>query len=364
MANEIIVSEQAQQFLPVMSMAVALQRYNMTVEFTKQIMRPGVDYGVVPGTGNKPTLLKPGAEKLCSFFGLSPVFVPVETVQDWSGAEHDGEAFFLYRYRCELYRNGTMIGSGVGSCNSWEVKYRYRSAQRVCPSCGQAAIIKGKDEYGGGWLCFKSKGGCGAKFKDGDRSIEGQVSGKVKNTDPADIVNTVDKMAQKRALVAATLIAVNASEFYTQDVEDMAGGYIDAEFTVTVPEPPKQKQEQEKPEPPKQNGKATVEPQPKANGNGKESTPQTRLHGQGVSTFGPQKWDEARHAISRYLTGDDSSSALTDEMKDKIADAFAHNRKLWQEWMREGFDIDTLEVRLGDAGVKPIVVATDTVIEF
>ena len=34
----------------------------------------------------------------------------------------------------------------------------------VCPQCGQPAIIKGKEEYGGGWLCWKKEGGCGAKF--------------------------------------------------------------------------------------------------------------------------------------------------------------------------------------------------------
>jgi hypothetical protein len=46
-------------------------------------------------------------------------------------------------------------------------------------------------------------------------------------------VNTVKKMAQKRALVCATLLAVNASEFFTQDLEDQI---IEASFTVH-PEP-------------------------------------------------------------------------------------------------------------------------------
>ena len=43
---------------------------------------------------------------------------------------------------------------------------------------------------------------------------------RVPNPDIADVVNTIQKMAQKRALVAATLIATSASEFFTQDVED------------------------------------------------------------------------------------------------------------------------------------------------
>lgn len=242
MANDIIVSDQAQQFLPVMSMATAMQRYQMTVEFTRRIMKKDTDYGIVPGTGVKPSLLKPGAEKLCSFFGLSPVFVPIDTVEDWTGDSHGGEAFFLYRYRCELYRNGTMIGSGIGSCNSWESKYRYRNGKAKCPSCDAEAISRSKypprnrpnDEPG--WWCNPKNGGCGANFEYGDKSITEQTIGKVKNPDAADIVNTVDKMAQKRALVAATLIAVNASEFFTQDIEDMAkaSDYVDAEFTVTT----------------------------------------------------------------------------------------------------------------------------------
>ena len=40
-----------------------------------------------------------------------------------------------------------------------------QTGETRCPSCGKAgAIIKGKDEYGGGWVCFIKKKGCGAKF--------------------------------------------------------------------------------------------------------------------------------------------------------------------------------------------------------
>ena len=39
-----------------------------------------------------------------------------------------------------------------------------KKSSTVCPTCGKDAIIKGKEEYGGGWLCYKAKGGCGAKF--------------------------------------------------------------------------------------------------------------------------------------------------------------------------------------------------------
>ena len=121
-----------------------------------------------------------------------------------------------------------MAGEGEGSCNSWETKYRYRSADRVCPRCGATAIIKGKAEYGGGWICFNKKGGCGAKYKEDDPAITSQPAGKVPNPDVADVVNTVQKMAQKRSLVAAVLNATNASDWFTQDVEDYV---TDASFT-------------------------------------------------------------------------------------------------------------------------------------
>src|SRR5580698_4974819 len=59
-----------------MSMEVALARRAAIVEFTRKIMVRDRDFGEIPGT-SKPTLLKPGAEKLCNFFGLEPEFTPV-----------------------------------------------------------------------------------------------------------------------------------------------------------------------------------------------------------------------------------------------------------------------------------------------
>jgi hypothetical protein len=103
-----------------------------------------------------------------------------------------------------------------------ESKYRYREGKRKCPACGSEAIIKGKAEYGGGWLCFAKKGGCGAKYKDGDPTIECQQAGRIESEDPADQYNTVLKMAKKRAHVDATLTATAASDIFTQDVEDFA----------------------------------------------------------------------------------------------------------------------------------------------
>jgi hypothetical protein len=101
-----------------------------------------------------------------------------------------------------------------------ESKYRFRGGARKCPKCGKETIIKGKAEYGGGWLCFVKKGGCGFKWPDGAAEIESQSVEKVENENPADHYNTVLKMAKKRAFVDATITATAASDIFTQDIGD------------------------------------------------------------------------------------------------------------------------------------------------
>lgn len=219
--------------MPTGTIESVIARRNLMVDFVKQAMTRDVDYGIIPGT-QKNTLLKPGAEKLNTLFGLAPRFIEVKSVEDWTGADHNGEPFFYYWQKCQLLRDGVIVGEGDGSCNSWEKKYRFRSSERLCPNCGKPAIIKGKEEYGGGWLCFEKKGGCKSKFKIDDPAIADQVTGQVANPEIADQVNTLLKMAQKRALIAATLLAVNASEFFTQDLEDM---YIEATYRDVTAQP-------------------------------------------------------------------------------------------------------------------------------
>jgi len=194
----------------------AQRRLHDFKQFIAEQMVEGEDYGKIPGT-TKPTLLKPGAEKLCNIYSLAPHFEELRSVEDWE------RPLFYYVYRCVLTnkRTGIVEADCIGSCNSWEDRYRYRWAERVCPSCGKSTVIKGKEEYGGGWICYRKQGGCGAKFSDGDGAIENQEVGKVENKDIFSLVNTIQKMSQKRALVGATLIATRASDSFTQDVEDL-----------------------------------------------------------------------------------------------------------------------------------------------
>lgn len=191
------------------------QRQIQTIQqLMKSVMTDGEHFGKIPGCGDKPALLKAGAEKLGFTFRLAPKF-KIEKSDLPNGHRE-------YGITCELYHivTGAFVGSGVGTCSTMESKYRYRKAERACPTCGNASIIKGKDDFGGGWVCWKKKGGCDAKFKDGDQSIESQETGKKENEDPADQFNTVLKMGKKRAHVDAILTATAASDIFTQDIEE------------------------------------------------------------------------------------------------------------------------------------------------
>ena len=225
--NQELITYERSDFMPALSVAQATQRFNTLVEFVKDVMRENVDYGKVPGT-DKNTLMKAGAEKLTTLFGLTVRFQVVEQAQDWTGEAHGDEPFFYYWYRCQLSRGELLIAEADGSCNSRETKYRWRESKRVCPHCGVAAINKSKFPPRGapkgtppGWYCYAKVGGCGAEFIADDAAITDQQTGRAANPDICDLVNTIQKMSQKRALVAATLIGCNASEFFTQDVEDI-----------------------------------------------------------------------------------------------------------------------------------------------
>ena len=177
-------------------------------------MVPTVDYGVIPGT-DKPTLFKPGAEKLGVLFQLD---IQLSNEKQWGPGDHLTVVSKATAFHAP---SGSRLGFGEGICSTRERKYGVRKQNRVCPDCGEPAIIKGKDEYGGGWLCFKKRGGCGRKWPDGAEIIESQDVGEIENPDLPDTWNTVVKMAEKRARVDAVLAVTGASALFTQDVEDL-----------------------------------------------------------------------------------------------------------------------------------------------
>ena len=187
---------------------------NLIQHVMRDVMKDGEHFGTIPGCGDKKVLFKSGSEKIMMTFRLAND-TEIEVIEMGNGHRE-------YRIKCTLFSpDGQKLGTGVGSCSTMEGKYRFRQGGYTCPACGVSdTIIKGKPEYGAGWVCFKKKGGCGATFKDGDKSIEAQIVGKVEYDNPADYYNTWLKMAKERALVDATLTTTAASDIFTQDIED------------------------------------------------------------------------------------------------------------------------------------------------
>lgn len=209
-----------QTVVPQVGAGQLVERLDMIRDAQARAMIVDVDYGKVPGT-DKPALLKPGAEKLSVMFQLD---VQIANVKHWSGDHLTVESHAIVYHS----PTGARLAGGEGICTTRERKYAWRKQHRVCPKCGADAVIKGKEEYGGGWLCWKKRDGCGAKFEEGADVIESQPVGEIENPDLPDTWNTIVKMAQKRARVDAILAATGASALFSQDVED-AGGRSAAE---------------------------------------------------------------------------------------------------------------------------------------
>ena len=196
---------------PEATAAELTKRLELIQEVKRVAMTEGVDYGLVPGT-DKPGLFKPGAEKLAILFKLD---VQPRNEPIWGPGAH-----LTVISRATVYHapTGARLGYGEGICSSREHSRAYRKRERVCPACETAAVIKGKEEFGGGWLCWRKRDGCGAKFPDGDERIEAQEVGEIENPDLPDTWNAVTKMAKKRAYADAVLSVTGASAIFTQDL--------------------------------------------------------------------------------------------------------------------------------------------------
>ena len=143
----------------VQSMQGTLQKIKSFQAMVQSQFTQNHDFGIIPGTGNKPTLLKPGAEKLLMLLGLSSEFEILDSTRDFESG------FFQYQVKCKLLKGSVVITEGLGAANTREKKY-----------------IK---------------------------------------QDPFTMDNTVLKMAKKRALVDAALLVGSLSDVFTQDIEDM-----------------------------------------------------------------------------------------------------------------------------------------------
>ena len=101
MSGEIVKAEATHQLaervrLTEQGLAVELEQRKLLNRFVRTCMVSGTDYGVIPGT-DKPTLLKPGAEKLVDLFRCTPEFVIDASVTDFD------KGMFYYRFKVRLF---------------------------------------------------------------------------------------------------------------------------------------------------------------------------------------------------------------------------------------------------------------------
>jgi len=162
-------------------------------EVMKAVMQKDVHFGTIPGTP-KPTLYKPGAEKIMATFRLSAE----PFVEDLSSPD---EVRYRTKVKIVHQTTGIVLGWGIGECSSNETKYKW-----VRPVCRQEFDETPEDRRREKWQ---------KKYGGGVEKIP-QIRPNL-----ADSSNTVLKMSKKRALIDGVLTTTAASDIFTQDIEDL-----------------------------------------------------------------------------------------------------------------------------------------------
>lgn len=179
-----------------MAATEVVQHAKVVQEVMRDVMKAGLHFGKIPGMppAAKPMLMKPGADVLCMTFRIAPKFV----VESIGGADSIG-----YRVTCigVHQTTGVDLGSGLGEASTDEEKYRWRKA--VC-----------KEEFEATPATMRR-----VKFAKGKNDTVYTVE--QVRTQPADLANTVLKMAAKRAHVAMVLNVTAAGDMFGQDLEDL-----------------------------------------------------------------------------------------------------------------------------------------------
>ena len=181
---------------------------NLMQDVMIEVMKDGTHYGKIPGTNGK-SLYKAGAEKLMATFRLAAR----PRVEDLSG---DGEVHYRVFVALET-AGGVFVGEGLGECSSREDKYAWRAA--VCDEEFDATPENRRR----------------TKFAKGYQSTRIEKKKQVR-TNPADVANTILKMAKKRAQVDAVITCTAASDLFTQDIEDLPEEVV-AEIVGQKPSP-------------------------------------------------------------------------------------------------------------------------------
>jgi len=176
-------------------------------EVMKAVMRKGVHFGPPYPGSDKDTLLKPGAVALGETFRYRPDFEVVERICPDDGRDY---AFIKYTIRCRLFHTlyGVEVGQALGTCNSFEEKYRYNvdwTDKEVPKGYWKMDSLERRaalDEYGPSYEVRKSRG----KWK---------VICKVPVVNLYEKDNTVESIACKRAHTAAIIYATGAADMFS-----------------------------------------------------------------------------------------------------------------------------------------------------
>lgn len=238
-----------------MTLDAAKTRYFQMVQFIKATMRDGIDYGKIPGTA-KPSLYKPGAEKLQMWREFQTAIIDEQKIEQWN-TPITAQSFPLFSYSYKMRAStkyGIAVAECIGNCNSYEDKYRWRWVdENNVPrefkdeidylesrdaTITEFAFALSKRETEGKygkpleyWDNLQAMITSGVASKIGKKTRDGKTMDawtfpgkqiRIPNTDIYSQVNTLMKMAQKRAYVGTIIISANASEFFTQDIEDYA----------------------------------------------------------------------------------------------------------------------------------------------
>jgi len=222
-------------------LALTAQQIRTNVNLIQQVLKSvfvkDVHYGTIPGTP-KPTLYKPGAEKIMVLFRLNGK----PHIKDLSTPDE-----IRYRVSVMVTHQVTKheIGWGVGECSSNETKYKWIGVK--FPTDWDGTPEDRRREI---WKQGREK-----PYKV--QQVRANIS---------DVANTVLKMAKKRALVDATLTCTAASDVFDQDIEDMPEGV--RQNVAEAKRPPMPQREEEKPataEQEEQNDSVEDPPQKKIN---------------------------------------------------------------------------------------------------
>lgn len=183
------------------AVSAAMNKIASFQSIVQKTLKVDHDYGVIPGT-QKPTLLKPGAEKILMLMGVTSEYEVIEQVTDYA------DGFFAYTVRATLSKGGVKITEGLGHANTRESRYtnRWVTSGKIPEGLDRDSLQTRERE---------------SKFKEGETYTEYLIA----NSDGFTLANTVLKMAKKRSQVDAVLTIASLSEIFTQDLEDLPDGF-------------------------------------------------------------------------------------------------------------------------------------------